>query len=199
MNEKINIYKEFLNGNREGSDIIYIIHREELIGYGLSLRARLHVVEDAVSDAFLLLLEHIGTFKDDDHIIRFLYSVVWRKCQTGRREVRRLGTLSDEIENMPDPDAVQSLDLMESAVYSRWRMRKIMAMVEKLPKQRREDFHARFIECKSIKEIAQERSVSTDTVHQNIELALKNLRKSLKDNGLNKFRLSLTLLLPWVL
>ena len=159
------------------------MHRYPLLQYGLRLVSRPDIVEDAVSDAFALLAQNIGKFANGEHIHNYLYSVVRNKCWTARREVQRCIPLPEDAGHMSDPGALESMEIKESEVHVQFLIHVIYAALERLPRQRRKDFYAYFFESKSCSEIARRRGISVPTVHQNIELALKMIKESLKEKG----------------
>ena len=186
MPDNIEIYKEFLRGNPQGINAIHLVNWEPLIQYGLKYLSRRDAVEDAVAEAFVLLYLNVGTFNDEIHIKKFLYNTVRKKCWNEARVLRRSAPLAD-TENVIDTQALESLDIQESIIYNQLITQAIVARLDQLPQQRRDDTRAHYIDSKSYEIIARERGVSVDTVRQNIDHALKALRKQSKAGGLTGF------------
>jgi RNA polymerase sigma factor (sigma-70 family) len=182
MNDNINIYKEFLRGDPQGVNAISLVYWEPLILYGQKFLSRRDVVEDAVAETFAVLCSKAGTFNDETHIKKFLHSTVRNICWNEARKLRQLAQLP-ETADLVDPNASESIDIKESTVHSEWVLRVITTQLKKLPDQQRHDFHAHFFDLKSFEAIARERGVAVDTVRQNVNHALKALRKYLKDKG----------------
>jgi RNA polymerase sigma-70 factor (ECF subfamily) len=180
MSDKIDVYKQFLAGEPSGVNLIFLAHKGPLLAYGFKLLSRTDAAEDAVSDAFMVLLEHIGQFKSGKHIQNFLYLVVWNKCQVERRTLRRFSMRPEDAEELIDLSPPELMDIKESALHIQWIVNKIQEKLQQLPKRRRQDFYAYFFESKSIEKIAREKGVSATTIRQNIALAEKKIQKYLK-------------------
>jgi len=183
MAEELDVFGQFLRGEPQGISLIVLTYRDPLISYGLKWVPRLDIVQDVVTEAFLAFAEKIGTFEDETHIKKSLHATVKNKCLNAKRELDRHARLSEKIENSAINTAPHEIDIRISDAHRRWITKKILILLQELPQQRREDFHAHFVEEKSIKEIAEERGRSIVTVRQNINNALKNIRLALKSNG----------------
>jgi|GEM_PF-6114242 len=183
MAEELDGFEQFLRGEPQGIDLIVLAYRDPLVSYGLNWMPRLDIVQDAVTEALLALPGKIGIFEDVTHIKKSLHATVKNKCLNAKRELDRHASLSEKAENSANNEAPNEIDIRISDAHRRWIIKKILILLQELPQQRKEDFHAHFVEEKSIKEIAEERGRSIVTVRQNIKNALKNIRLALKSNG----------------
>jgi RNA polymerase sigma factor (sigma-70 family) len=183
MAEELDVFGQFLRGEPQGIDLIVLAYRDPLISYGLKWVPRLDIVQDVVTETLIALPGKIGTFEDETHLKKSLHATVRNKCLNAKRELDRHATLSEKAENSANNGAPNEIDIRISDAHRRWIIQKILVLLQELPRQRREDFHAHFIEEKSIKEIAEERGRSIVTVRQNIDNALGNIRLALKKNG----------------
>jgi RNA polymerase sigma factor (sigma-70 family) len=180
MSYNIDIYSEFLRGERTGINSIWLAYWNPLVKHGLKYVSRKDVVEDAVSEAFYLLLQKIDEFKTKEHILGFLYVTVRNICCKERKRLQRFSDLPKEAEDRSDSSPSELMDLREFDIHIQWIEQKIRVKLEELPQQRRHDFYAHFFESKSFEEIALKRGVSAATVRQNITHAVKEIRKYLK-------------------
>jgi RNA polymerase sigma factor (sigma-70 family) len=185
MEEIIDIYKEFLSGDRTGFDPIYLTWKAPLVAYGLKLFMNNKVVEDAVSDAFYYLLLRIGTFETKKHIVDFLHLTVWNRCQTERIKSQRIIAFPDDADLESEFTATQWINIKDSLAFHLRIIQKIKDNLVKLPRQQREDFHARFFKQKSIGQIAGERGVSENTIRRNVKLGVKKIDKYVNVKGIN--------------
>jgi RNA polymerase sigma-70 factor, ECF subfamily len=174
------LFEKFLRGEPGAIAGIVLAYFHPLTMYGLRWTRRQDVAEDAAMKALALLQEKASEFKDEIHIKKFLHKTVKNICLAATRVITRTTGLS---ENIPDSDAAQSRYIRESDLYSQWVIKKIKKGLQQLPKKRRHDFYAYFFESKSFKDIAAERGTSTDTVRQNVNYAIKQIQKYLKDKG----------------
>lgn len=177
-----NIFEAFLRGELQGFNLIYLTYQYPLREFARKLVRRQDLADDAVSEAFALLLEKIGSFESDIHIQRFLYLVVKYYCRTESRLIRRLTTKLPAAWDAVDPDASELAFLKELNAHNQWIIDKIRDQLEELPEQRRADFHEYFFSLKSFKDIARERGVAVDTVRVNVLLAIKEIQKYLETN-----------------
>jgi len=76
-----------------------------------------------------------------------------------------LATFSQDSEKMNDADNYQDL------------LKKLEILIDKMPARRREIFLKKKIECKSLKEIADEYDITVKTVEYHITEAMKFLKK----------------------
>ncbi|HLZ88631.1 MAG TPA: sigma-70 family RNA polymerase sigma factor [Puia sp.] len=184
MTDTIDLFGQFLRGEPKGINSIVLAYRDPLISYGLKWVSRREDAVDAVMEAFAILQEKIGQFESEIHIKKFLHRTVKNKCLAAGREGKRYATLPGNVENSADISASEMIDIRESDAYSQWIIQKVQARLEQLPQKRRQDFHAHFFDSKSFKDIAGERGVSVDTVRQNVEYAVKEIRQYLYEKGL---------------
>ena len=178
----INIFEAFLRGEPQGFNLIYLTYQHPLKEFARKRVRREDLADDAVSEAFVLLLEKIGSFKSDIHIQRFLYLVVKYYCRTESRLLRRLVSKLPATWDAVDPDASELTALKELNAHNQWIIDKILDQLEELPEQRRADFHEYFFNLKSFKDIARERKVAVDTVRVYVLLATKEIQKYLETN-----------------
>jgi len=178
----INIFESFLRGEPRGFNLIYLTYQHPLREFARKQVRREDLADDAVSEAFVLLLEKISSFKSDIHIQRFLYLVVKYYCRTERRLMRRLITKLPAGWDTVDPEASELAVLKELNAHNQWIIDKMRDRLDELPEQRRADFHAYFFNLKNFKDIARERGVAVDTVRVNVLLATKEIQKYLETN-----------------
>jgi RNA polymerase sigma factor (sigma-70 family) len=179
-----NIFKLFLDGDPDGIRPIYLVCAGPLIGYGLRFIPREEIVADIVTDAILLLRNHIGEFENGDRVLSWLYTTVRNKCWNELRERRLFTHLPEGAEPQSDLDTIQSIDYKDYEVFIRRIIKLIREELPRLPPKRSLDFHAYYFELKSIEQIAKERGVSKVTVEDNVTHALKAIKKYLKSKGL---------------
>jgi RNA polymerase sigma factor (sigma-70 family) len=182
MNENHELYKEFLSGDPHGIEVIYLTLREPLLKRGKQWVSGDDAAEDAVSDAFEVLLRRVGLFKTDKHIRDFLYRTLRNKCHNERRWLRRFSELPEDALDRSDLSPAELLELSELTVHTQWIVEKIRTKLRQDQKPRSWDFQARYFEGKTYEEIALERRVHVDTVRQNIDAMRERLEKFLKNS-----------------
>jgi RNA polymerase sigma factor (sigma-70 family) len=180
MAYKPEIYQKFLRGDIAGAELIYMVYLKPLSIWGCKYVSRYDAIEDAVADTFRLMMERIGTFKDGDHIHKWLFAVVRNKCWNEARVLRKVAVLPEGLEDMSDFNTQELLDIKDQNLYIQARIAIIRDKLQRLPKNQRQDFYAHFFGLKTFPEIAGERGRAEITVRQNVDRAAKKIQKLLK-------------------
>jgi RNA polymerase sigma factor (sigma-70 family) len=173
-----NIFEEFLRGDPNGIRTIYLVCKGPLTEHGIRIIGREDVVADIVTDAIILLRDHVGEFESDDRIWQWLYITVRNKCWNERRKMRLLTYQPREAEGPSDLEATQSVDYKDYETFIRRITQLVREELQWLPPKRSRDFDAYYFKLKSIEQIALERGVSEDTVADNVAHALKAIRNT---------------------
>lgn len=143
------------------------------------------VAEDLVSDSFIACWESRDRIPDDANLQAYLLTVVRNKCLDWLRSQRlhlkieqevyhlRLRTLDADIRSLQafDPEAIFSEEVTTI----------VRKSLESLPALTREVFLARRFAEKSYKEIAEQQGITLRRVEFELEKAVKQLRKALRD------------------
>ena len=187
MIDKKHIYEQFLRGEPQGLDAIYDNWKAPLMLFARRWASSEVLREEAVMQAFYLLLKHIGNFDHGKQIEAFLFETVKNLCRSAQRKELPVAVTVEETTFESDLTASQSLEAKELRVKHLYLIQKILDKLNEMPQQSRDDFYTYFFESKSFKQIAEERKVSVGTVRQNVKNVQKKLRKFLKNKGLRNF------------
>jgi RNA polymerase sigma-70 factor (family 1) len=137
--------------------------------------------EDIVANAFSKLYNARSAMKSFEHIKRWLYVIVRNESIDYLRSKRRLRESHTEVAYLESASEDQlETERVKSEVFQ-----KILAEIEKLPRQRKAILRLYFFEQKSTAEIAEQMGINSQTVLNHKAKALESLRRSgLKFKGL---------------
>ena len=147
--------------------------------------------QDAVTDAFLALLNEQNEFASMVNIYAWLYTRVRWNCWVALRPKAGHGRLSstDELTDIPDEDDSVEERKIKAEVYHA-----ILQEIERLPDRDQKILRLYFFEGKETQEIADHLGMNVKTVHNTRKLLLRSIRNELIRKALTV--LILGILLP---
>jgi RNA polymerase sigma factor (sigma-70 family) len=134
------------------------------------------LVNDAVNDAFLALLNEQSAFVSIDNIYAWLYNRVRWNCWAALRPKADHDKLrsTDELMALPDEDETIEDRVVKAEVYNM-----ILQEIERLPDRDKKILKLYFFEEKETQEIAELLGMNVKTVHNTRRLLLKYIRNEL--------------------
>lgn len=167
-------YTDSLKGN---FDQIYILYYARMHRFAKQYVLTDEDAENIVQDVFLLLWERKNVLDIQINLVSYIFSLVKNKCldflrhQCIANEVKqelflKLSALEELNHTMSSEDDIERI---------------VREAIDKLPERCRLIFLKSRIEGKKYKEIADELSISVNTVENQMAIALRKLRIELKD------------------
>ena len=145
---------------------LYEDNFHRVYGYVISRVKNRHTAEDLTAEVFHKALAHLGNF--DWRGIPFSAWLIRIAANVMSDEWKRSGR-EQTVDELPEVPAPGDLDKLEERA-------RLFRAVEQLPANQRRVVHMRFVEGKSIREIAQELGRTEGAVKQLQLRALQNLR-----------------------
>lgn len=138
---------------------------------------KMEKAEDVVGEIFMHLLEDKLTFRDEEHLKRWLYCAVRNACIN---HIRSAGIRSDILmkvaEDREKEDSTLFNNIVRAEVY-----RQILDAVEELPKECARIFRMAYIDGLDNQQIAAQLNITVHTVKSQKNKAKILLRQKLKD------------------
>lgn len=178
LNDSLQYVLAFQRGEEVGFDYFFHTYHRALVYYARRYVKDLQVAEDLVEDAFIHTWDKRKQFDAEGGIRAYLYRSVYNNClrwleREGKRDnIHKLYnaempvTETEHLENMIKSETIRQLN---------------MAM-EGLPEQCRKVFVKLFIEGKSVREAAEELSLSISNVKNQKARGIKILKDRLGDS-----------------
>jgi len=173
-------------GNRNVFESVYNKYYGNLFTYSKSYVLNAEVAQEMVQDTFLKLWEKKESLNDDTNIQALLYRIARNNCFN---YLKRLKVEQNYLEYSKSKKTVLELNelaLRQSSaekIISEELEEKINDAIESLPPRCSLVFKMSREQGKKYKEIAGELNISIKTVENQIQKALKELRKSLSEFG----------------
>ncbi|WP_242206668.1 RNA polymerase sigma factor [Aestuariivivens insulae] len=178
MESDSKLVKAIKQGDTTAFNTLYSKYWERLFSFVYGLSKSEVLSKDIVQDVFISFWERRGTLKVVNVEAYLFQSVKFAFFQAYKKKKFNTETLHAAFENhlidhvsQADQDVVHSL----------------MHCIEALPQRRKEILYLRKFQDFSIKEIALELNISNQTVKNQMGLALKQLKESLKKVALTFF------------
>ena len=162
---------------------VYGIYFPRLVRFSVSYVVSRQEAENIVQDIFLYLWEHKEMIKDIKNLNVFLFTLVKNRCLDYlRRQIKENHQSLDSIQERELHLKLFALQKFEENDLSENDIEKIiMDAIDSLPEKCREIFLLSRFEGLRHKEIACRLHISTNTIENQIAIALRKLRKELKD------------------
>jgi len=172
-NEEV-IIRSFREGDKDAFRCVYDKMVRPLTYFVENIIFSTSDAEDIVANAFSKLYNARSGMKSFEHIKRWLYVIVRNESIDYLRSKRRLRESHTEVAYLESASEDQlETERVKSEVFH-----KILAEIEKLPRQRKAILRAYFFEQKSTAEIAEQMGINSQTVLNHKAKALESLRRS---------------------
>lgn len=164
-------------GDEKAFSSLYDIFYPELTRHVLSKIKDQSVAEDILHDLFLSLWKNRASILEIESIPAYLYSAVRYLilAQYRKQKIKELA-----ISDMGELDIIQEDVSIEDRLYYRYILDEVQKEIENLPEKCKEVFKLSREQYLSIKEIAEELTISESTVKKHINKALNHLRDTSK-------------------
>ncbi|MEZ5199388.1 MAG: RNA polymerase sigma-70 factor [Bacteroidales bacterium] len=182
LNENTPDYKlveKLQKGDIEAFDLIFKKYGDRLFGFALKYLKSKEETEELVQDVFLKIWENKKNIKKESSLKSYLFTIayhnmckVFRRKHINERFKEEISTVKKHVFNL------------EEELEYKATLEQLTQLIAELPEKQKIIFIKSRNEGKSSKEIAKEMNLSPGTVDNQISLALKYLRKSIKDSNL---------------
>lgn len=177
------LIKEIVGGSEKAFSILFFNYLPILQSFALKFTKSEHAAEEIIQDAFLRIWLNRDKLEHVDNIKAYLYKYVSNECLSFIRkkikEEKAMGLLKNRYSDLENV----TLD----AIHLNEINRIIIAVVDKLPSQRRKIYDLSRGEGKNIPEIAEILGLSASTVKNALVIALKSIRENLIKHGVSLF------------
>lgn len=192
LTNKSNTESDLLLGLKKDShdsfQKIFELYSEPLFKFSLSYLKSKEAAEDIVQEVFIKIWNNRKNIKTDTSFQSYLFTIALnaiRKHFNKRSKLNELkhGILIDFSKHKSNFDDDTNYQLL---------LDKLDELIDQMPAKRKQVFIKKKIEEKTLKEIAEELSISTKTVEYHITEAMKSLKlefEKLQVNGLIFFHL----------
>ena len=177
MEEKTDkeLYKEFLQGNKESFEKIVIRHKDAIIYFIQRYVKSVDIAEDLAQDVFLYILIHKKNYKFEYSLKTYLYTIAKSKALNYIKRERRIVEL--------DENQFEDLEELEEKVFKDERAENLKKSIQKLKIEYQNAIYLADIEELSYKEIAHILKKTDSNVKTLIFRARKALEKVMMEEG----------------
>ncbi len=167
-------------GDAAAFEEIYLQFYNRLMRYGLIIYADKKVVEDAVQDLFIWMLEHPKELSKVKEVEVYLFSALKNNLQKyGARKNRISEILNELVLENRDKKSLESIDCQIIATEEIDLTRKWMhKTLDQLPAHQKEIIYLRFYENLSYDDISSMLSISNQVIRNYVTRAIKQIRQS---------------------
>ncbi len=181
LNEHTPDYKlveKLQKGDIEAFDLIFKKYGDRLFGFALKYLKSKEETEELVQDVFLKIWENKKNIKKESSLKSYLFTIayhnmcrIFRKKHINEKFKEEISTIENHVFNL------------EEQLEYKATLEQINKLIDKLPEKQKVIFIKSRNEGKSSKEIANEMNLASGTVDNHISLAIKHLRKNIKNNN----------------
>ena len=167
-------------GDRKAYTTIYELFHEMILVTAYKILRSKEDAEEVTGDTFKALM-YKKDFEDETHVGPWLYTVARNRSITKLNERNRLAKLITTV----DPEKLVLRNFMDEASAERTvetRAAQAMAALEKLPEKQRKIAFLRFVQGKSLQEIADTLRIHVSTVKTQVTRARKTIEKHSRGN-----------------
>ena len=166
--------QQIKNGDKAAFDAFYQRHSAALISFLCSKGLSQQEAEDLLQQAFLIIWEKRREIDPDKSLRSFLFTTAYR---------RMINLFRDRKNSVPDYAYALEADGQnpEESTETRQAMNQLHAALEEMPERRRRVFELCYMQEFTYKEAAEALDVSPKTIENHMALALRDLRKALKN------------------
>ena len=177
MEEKTDkeLYKEFLQGNKESFEKIVIRHKDAIIYFIQRYVKSIDIAEDLAQDVFVYILIHKKNYKFEYSLKTYLYTIAKSKALNYIKRERRIVEL--------DENQFEDLEELEEKVFKNERAENLKKAIQKLKIEYQSAIYLADIEELSYKEIAHILKKTDSSVKILIHRARKALEKVVMEEG----------------
>ena len=161
-------------GDADAWDALFRAYQLPVYVFVIKMVRNETIALDLVQETFIAATKYLGSLKNDERFVSWLFSIARQKCAGHWRKHK-------EVEPLPEQDLEASEDPMpHDWMIAAERESHLHEQIEKLPEPHREVIVLFFLEEFSIEEIAEITDSKPGTVKSRLHYAKKTLRKLLE-------------------
>ena len=176
---ELDLWKLFLEGDKEAFSVSYRHNYRKLYSYGISLGMDSELIDDIIQELFVKLYTRPQLIKDFSTIQAFLYAAV-RNAFVNHEKQRKKYLYLDEFENFELPYFVENTQIEDEEELKALK-EKIHRIINSLTPRQKEIIYLRFLHQKEYEEIAQIMDMSEQAARNLTYRAMEKIRKENND------------------
>ncbi len=178
--ENQRLFDLWVKGDPRGFTGLYSRYKNRVFGFLIRMTGNKEIAEDLLQDTFLAAMRNANQFDRDRSFLSWIFGIAHKRTIDYFRHVKVENEHQEDAEGAlgrgPDAPDVTLSNAQTRAV--------ITAAIQTLDPMQREVFLLRELGDVPFKEIAEIMNCPINTALGRMRLALKNIRKELKRNGL---------------
>ena len=176
---ELDLWKLFLEGDKEAFSVFYRHNYRKLYSYGISLGMDSELIDDIIQELFVKLYTRPQLIKDFSTIQAFLYAAM-RNAFVNHEKQRKKYLYLDEFENFELPYFVENTQIEDEEELKALK-EKIHRIINSLTPRQKEIIYLRFLHQKEYEEIAQIMDMSEQAARNLTYRAMEKIRKENND------------------
>lgn len=176
---ELDLWKLFLEGDKEAFSVFYRHNYRKLYSYGISLGMDSELIDDIIQELFVKLYTRPQLIKDFSTIQAFLYAAV-RNAFVNHEKQRKKYLYLDEFENFELPYFVENTQIEDEEELKALK-EKIHGIINSLTPRQKEIIYLRFLHQKEYEEIARIMDMSEQAARNLTYRAMEKIRKENND------------------
>ena len=176
---ELDLWKLFLEGDKEAFPVFYRHNYRKLYSYGISLGMDSELIDDIIQELFVKLYTRPQLIKDFSTIQAFLYAAM-RNAFVNHEKQRKKYLYLDEFENFELPYFVENTQIEDEEELKALK-EKIHRIINSLTPRQKEIIYLRFLHQKEYEEIAQIMDMSEQAARNLTYRAMEKIRKENND------------------
>ena len=176
---ELDLWKLFLEGDKEALSVLYRHNYRKLYSYGISLGMDSELIDDIIQELFVKLYTRPQLIKDFSTIQAFLYAAM-RNAFVNHEKQRKKYLYLDEFENFELPYFVENTQIEDEEELKALK-EKIHRIINSLTPRQKEIIYLRFLHQKEYEEIAQIMDMSEQAARNLRYRAMEKIRKENND------------------
>ncbi len=181
FNIEISLLNGLKNSKHDCFRKLFDLYSKPLYKFSLAYLKSEQAAEDVVQEVFMKIWKRRKDIDTGKSFHSYLFTIALNSVRQQFNELAGANRLKHDIleevnnngKNINDTDDYQDMVL------------KLESLINTLPPRRREIFLKKKLECKSLKEIAEECNISIKTVEYHITESMNFLRKEFSKSGIN--------------
>lgn len=176
---ELDLWKLFLEGDKEAFSVFYRHNYRKLYSYGISLGMDSELIDDIIQELSVKLYTRPQLIKDFSTIQAFLYAAV-RNAFVNHEKQRKKYLYLDEFENFELPYFVENTQIEDEEELKALK-EKIHRIINSLTPRQKEIIYLRFLHQKEYEEIARIMDMSEQAARNLTYRAMEKIRKENND------------------
>ena len=171
-------FLSFQYGEEKGFDFFFRAYYKPLCFFANKYTRDMPAAEDVVSEVFIKVWEKRETITSAEGLKSYLYKSVYHGCLRWKGRESRVGSLKSGVSEWSIVNSEFERSYLDNMIRAEV-MDEVYRAIELLPKECQKIFTKLFLEGKTVKEIAEELSLSVSTVKTQKARAINFLRSKL--------------------